>query len=117
MLSKKNKVPYSLFSKLLHVKSKKISGKNVNARMVSLEDASLDSRFSFVVSVKISKLAVVRNKLKRYGYRAIKNNLIRIKPGYCLFFYFKKGSSSVDYEGVESDIVSILDNFGLLYTK
>ncbi len=41
-----------------------------------------ESRFGFIVSKKISKKAVVRNKIKRKMREAIKNNLSGIKKGF-----------------------------------
>lgn len=117
MLSKKNKIPYSLFTKLLTAKSFKGGDKNINIRIVSVNNTTLESRFSFVVSTKVSKLAVVRNKLKRHGYRAIAKHLNVIKPGYCIFFYFKKGSSNVSYLDVEDSIVVLLKNFKIISQK
>lgn len=48
------------------------------------------SRFGFVVSKKIDKRAVVRNKAKRFFRAYIEDNLKTIKPGYDFLFILKK---------------------------
>ena len=117
MISKKNKIPYSLFATLLSAKSKKGGGQHVNIRVVRMEDITLESRFSFIVSTKVSKLAVARNKLKRCGYGTISKYLKDINCGYCVFFYFKKGSSGVSCDDIEKDVILLLEEYGVLRVK
>lgn len=46
-------------------------------------------RFGFVVSTKVSKKAVVRNKVKRALREAIRQNLSYLKGGYDIVFWVK----------------------------
>ncbi len=48
------------------------------------------SRFGFVVSKKIDKRAVARNKAKRFFRAYIEENLEKIKPGYDFLFILKR---------------------------
>lgn len=48
------------------------------------------SRFGFVVSKKIDKRAVVRNKSKRFFRSYIEENLDKIKPGHDFLFILRK---------------------------
>lgn len=48
------------------------------------------SRFGFVVSKKIDKRAVIRNKAKRFFRRYIEENLEKIKPGHDFLFILKE---------------------------
>lgn len=48
------------------------------------------SRFGFVVSKKIDKRAVTRNKAKRFFRSYIEQNLEKIKPGHDFLFILKK---------------------------
>lgn len=48
-------------------------------------------RIGFVVSTRVDKRAVVRNKIKRRMREAIKIELLRIKNGQDLLFIAKKG--------------------------
>ena len=47
------------------------------------------SRFCFSVSKKIAKNAVVRNRLRRAGYRLLQKHLPKIKPNTLTLFSFK----------------------------
>ena len=47
------------------------------------------SRFCFSISKKVAKNAVVRNKMRRAGYRLLKKYLPEIKPGLLINFSFK----------------------------
>jgi ribonuclease P protein component len=50
------------------------------------KDAELPSRFGFVVSTKISKKAVARNRAKRLLREAVRINMDKIVKGYdCVF--------------------------------
>jgi len=54
-------------------------------------------RAGFVVSQKISKKAVVRNKVKRRLREIVRRNLEKLKPGYDLIFFTKKGIEEKDF--------------------
>lgn len=47
-------------------------------------------QISFVVSKKLEKSAVNRNKLKRLGYRTVEKHLITIPEGFSGIFIFNK---------------------------
>ena len=49
------------------------------------------SRIGFVVGRKISKKAVLRNKIKRKMREAVRVNLFSLEPGYDLVFLAEKG--------------------------
>lgn len=48
------------------------------------------SRFGFIVSKKIDKRAVVRNRIKRQTRVCIESNFDKIKTGYDILFMLKK---------------------------
>jgi len=48
-----------------------------------------NSRFCFSVSKKVSKSAVVRNRIRRAGYRMLEKHLSGIKPKALIFFSFR----------------------------
>ncbi len=50
------------------------------------------SRYGFVVSKKIDKRAVVRNRLKRSIRSCIEQSITQIKPGYDMLFILRKKS-------------------------
>jgi len=47
------------------------------------------NRFCFSISKKVAKSAVVRNRLRRAGYRALEKYLPQIKPNVLALFSFK----------------------------
>jgi ribonuclease P protein component len=66
------------------------------------------SQFSFSVSKKVAKSAVIRNKLRRRGYAAIKGMLAKIKLGYYCMFSFKKGASTLSASDISKEVQDIL---------
>jgi ribonuclease P protein component len=48
-----------------------------------------ESRFGFIISTKISKKAVVRNRIKRIMSEVIRINLNKLKNGYDVLFLIK----------------------------
>ncbi|MBI3985268.1 MAG: ribonuclease P protein component [Candidatus Levybacteria bacterium] len=61
------------------------------------------SKFAFIISKKIDKSAVVRNKLKRVLAKEIEKILEDIKPGYSFIFIVKK-----EILGKETDLENII---------
>jgi ribonuclease P protein component len=64
-------------------------------------------RISFIVSKKITKLAVKRNLLKRRGYVALKKYIHKFPAGLVGVFVFKKHQDDVSI--IEDEIKSILN--------
>ena len=71
------------------------------------------SRFSFIVSKKVSKKSVTRNKLKRIGYRAIKLVSPDIKNGVSCLFFLKSGAEQVPHDQLSKEMVDILKKSGV----
>ncbi len=74
------------------------------------------SKFSFVVSKKVSKSAVVRNLLRRRGYSALQSALDREKistGGFLGAFFFKKGADKLDFKSIQSEVVFLLKKGGI----
>lgn len=100
MLKKKNRL-------------KKISGakgKNINTPLFNLkvsESADKNTKFGFVVSKKISKKAVLRNKTKRVLQKAAREILEKTQKGKNIIIYAKKTFTYKDSEEVKKNI---LDN-------
>ncbi len=79
-----------------------------------MDNDGLKSIFSFSVSKKVSKSAVVRNKLRRRGYSVIESNISNIKPEHFLFFSYKKGGEKVSYKELENNVVGLLEKSFML---
>lgn len=75
------------------------------------------SRFSFMVGVKISKLAVKRNRLRRQIREIIHLNLSKIKTGFDFAFIVRLEAKEADYQVLEKVILSGLKKAGLISAK
>lgn len=66
------------------------------------------SRFTVVVGTKVSKKAVVRNKIKRQIRAIIYKQLPKFKPGFDLMFMVKKEAVGKTGNDFETEILRIL---------
>lgn len=65
-------------------------------------------QFGFIISKKISKRAVDRNKIKRYLSQSIKNNLVNIPEGIRAVFLAKKDLLGKKYEEINEEVIEII---------
>ncbi|MCK4592084.1 ribonuclease P protein component [Candidatus Parcubacteria bacterium] len=72
------------------------------------------SRFGFVISKKISKKAVERNKVKRLMSESIRLSQEKIKSGFDIVFISKVGIVDKNFEEVNELIEKLLKKLGLL---
>jgi len=100
MLSKNKRVSKKLFTEILE-KGLVLYGDFFIFKYVH----SKNPHFSVVVSKKILKGAVARNKLKRKGYNAIRE--IKTEDISGIFFYKKSGINK-NFKEIKEDIYSIL---------
>jgi len=106
VLKKENRL--SQRSDILKVKE---DGELINASLLSLliyrnKDKKI-KRFGVVVSKKISKRAVDRNKVKRLIMESLKNNLNKIEGGLEILFLVKKNILGKKYKEVEEEVKKI----------
>jgi len=67
-----------------------------------------NSRFCFVVSLKISKKATLRNKLKRQLREIIKINSENIKPGFDVAIIARPEIIGKKYQDIEKSLEALL---------
>ncbi|KND47983.1 MAG: ribonuclease P protein component [Parcubacteria bacterium C7867-006] len=115
MLQKERRIPRADFTHILS------SGRRFNSPRLLLYVANItenkaknNTRVAFSVSKKVCSKATDRNKYRRQGYSVIESNLNRINDGFLLFFSFKKSSVPVSYKVLESEIVGLLSDSGVL---
>lgn len=72
------------------------------------------SRFGFVISTKLSKRAVKRNRAKRTLRERVRLLLPNIKPGFDVVFLGKKALLEVDYPVVDQEIRRLFKKANLL---
>jgi len=112
MLPKKNKIKKGYFSS---DNKRKITFHSQYASIsIEKKEDNKSSKFSFVVSGKISKKAVQRNKIKRRGYYVIKKFLPQIKTSYYVAFYIKKEIMNLRYDEFEKQILFLLNKAKLI---
>ncbi len=108
MLSKKRRIDREIFPYILS-HNKKINSKHL-LLYLSRQKVEKPSQFSFSVSKKISNSAVKRNKLRRWGYEVITSLENKVKPGYFLFFQFKKNSEPLTFNKSKEEILELLNS-------
>lgn len=111
MLARKNRVPRALFPYVL-AKGRTYNAEHVYARVASipteLNGRQHQSRFSFVVSIKVAKKAVDRRALRRAGYDVIEKERAHLKDGFIVVFFFSKAAKEISKEILQHEIEDIL---------
>jgi ribonuclease P protein component len=71
------------------------------------------SRYAFIVSTKISKIAVERNRVKRIMREAVRQSLFESKPGYDICFLTKQSIMRIPTDLIVKEIKKSLRDAGL----
>lgn len=110
MLKKENRLSSNYEFRLTHKYGKKIQGKFFYLYYLDRrkEDLGTPTKVGIVVSKKFSKIAVVRNRIKRIFREVIRRNFDKIQPGFWIVFHPKKSSLDVDYEKIDTELNKIL---------
>ena len=106
MLAKKHRIDRKLFEEV----AKK--GKSFSSPYLSLKTAPTaenQSRFAFVVSSKVAKKAVDRNKIKRRARNIVQKLLVKIKKQINAIIFFKKGAEKLTFSELEKEINDIFN--------
>ncbi|MBL7141767.1 ribonuclease P protein component [Patescibacteria group bacterium] len=72
------------------------------------------SRFGIIVSLKVSKKAVVRNKIKRRIRAILKKNLSKITKGCDLLILTRAGVKELDYSQIQDKFLRLLQRGNLI---
>ena len=100
----------------------KVLKKNNGAKTISTffftlrfwENGESLSKFAFIISKKIDKRAVTRNKIKRSITRVLEELLSEIKPGYSFIFIPKREILEKSQTELEDSIKEAFKNNNLL---
>ena len=104
MLPQKNRIDKKLFPEFIK-KAKTFSSENFNLKVVY--NCPKDKAFAFVVSLKVSKKAAERNKLKRRA-RAITYPLLKdVSAGICAAVFFKPSIIGKKYAEIKDELISL----------
>jgi ribonuclease P protein component len=85
-------------------------GRNFSSNFISLKfisDSTTNSLFAFVVSAKVAKRSVERNKLKRRLRHIIKKTMQKIKPGLAVIIFAKKGAEKMSFLELEKELIKL----------
>lgn len=105
----KQKVDFDNVRKQGHL----VSGKMFSFVFFERGDTNF-SRFGFIVSTKISKRAVIRNRCRRLLREAVQTDLMNLKPGYDCTILAKTGLVGVRYDEVAKEVHSMLVRSGIV---
>lgn len=111
MLPKKHRIAKKSFEDIFK------RGKNYFSDYISLKVCPIPenrSIFTFVVSSKVAKKAVERNKLKRRSRYIVKKILDKAKKGRGVIVFFKKDSNKLNFYDLEREIIAILEKAKIL---
>ncbi len=115
MLPKKHKLKRKDFSGFQRWKSFQSPHLTLRTKEAPQGDPS---KFSFVVSKKISKKSTTRNKLKRFGSRATEEIVTNTAPGvFCAFFFKGGGAELLSYEKIKEEVFFLLKKAGVILEK
>lgn len=94
------------------------NGKTIREAKISLVFANNSrnkQRYAVVVSKKVLKSAVGRNRIRRRVYEAIRLEQNKIKiPVDCIFVVYSKDILDIDFRELRSLIISLLKEAGIL---
>ena len=94
------------------------NGKTIRGSKISLvfaDNSRNRQRYAVVVSKKILKSAVGRNRIRRRVYEAIRAELPRIeKPVDCIFIIYSKDILDIDYKEIRSLVHNLLKEANII---
>lgn len=93
------------------------NGKNIKSNLFILKVLPNNfgiSRFAFVISQKVSKKAVVRNKIRRRLSKVIEKKIKEIKPGIDIVFIVLKAIETNSFLEIEKEVIDIFINNKLI---
>lgn len=113
MLPKNRKVSKEVFSYSFK-ESKSFHSNYATLRVLNNINSNETTKFSFVVSRKVSNKANKRNLFKRRGFYIVSKINKNIKNGYFCIFYIKKDALGVSYNCLEKDVLILLKKANII---
>jgi len=124
MLPRENRLKHDRDFKTIFTNGRFVSGSLVNGQIWKIDPekysrrkySSEDLKIGFVVSKKLSKSAVIRNRIKRQMREVVRLFIQknRLKTGYFLLISAKKEILDKEYKEIEKSIEQLLKRVGLL---
>ena len=113
MLPKQNRLPGHLVLKALN-STNAYHSPLFFLKVGKAKTVSAPTMVGFIISSKISKLAVKRNLLKRQLKASLYSELKNLKPNYQLVFLAKHPIKSASFKDIKSTLISLLKQAKLL---
>ena len=112
MLKKENRLrDRKIFEEVLK-KGKTFRTKNLFFKILKSADPN-ELKFGFVVSLKISKKAVKRNKLKRRMREIVRQEIPKLKKGFWGIFLPQRSALELNFWDLKKEIVEIFQKANL----
>lgn len=95
----------------------KASGKSFFSGHIGLRCARVNSncaRFGFIVSTKVSKKAIVRNRIRRQLSEIVRENIDQIKPGTDCIIMVRSGIKDYDFVEIKRRMEDIFNKANIL---
>ena len=107
MLASKNRLKKKINFARIEIDGKMIQSKSFGMGIYNRNDNE-PSHFGFIISTKISKKAVIRNRIKRIMSEVIRINLKNIKDGYDILFLIKHQALKTTRIELENETYALL---------
>ncbi len=104
MLPKKHRLSKTADVNLTTAKGRGFFSKSYIVKFLSNSEITVP-QMTVVVSTKVSKSAVIRNRLKRIVRQVVHESIDTIKPGFYVFI-LKKTAVPVDSEALRDELIS-----------
>ncbi|OGH72007.1 MAG: ribonuclease P protein component [Candidatus Magasanikbacteria bacterium RIFCSPLOWO2_12_FULL_43_12] len=124
MIPQENRLKHMKDFEILFKEGRFFAGKFITAKVWKIEPEKYprrkynadDLKIGFVVSVKVSKSAVKRNRIKRQMREVVRLLLKdgKLKTGFHVSIMAKPGTVGVEYKEIERDIKMVLERAGVV---
>lgn len=110
MLPKQYRLPLRTEFKRIKKEGKLFSGKFFSLLVNKQPAGNRPSRFAFIISKKIHKKAIKRNRVRRLLVEAVRGILPKIKPGFDFVFLVKKTILEKKLSEIKNEVEKFFGN-------
>lgn len=94
--------------------TKRYEGAFFNLVVGSRGSSTATTQFAFIVSTRVDKKAVIRNRVKRLLSEAVRPLLPRIRPGAEVLVFTKPTAAGKDLKEFQEEIGKVFSKIGLI---
>jgi ribonuclease P protein component len=107
MLNSINRLKKKINFARIEIDGKMIQSRSFGMGIYNRKDDD-PSHFGFIISTKISKKAVVRNRIKRTMSEVVRKNIDNLKNGYDVLFLIKQQAAKITKIELENETYAII---------